>query len=386
MTKIYSEQSDNLQSQTRHCYHGGAFFEAIGSDLQDLSRHHHVINADVLDAWFPPAPGVLEALKGELPWLARTSPPTHCEGMIKAIAEARQLSAENIVPGSGSSDLIFRALGSWLTSHSQVLMLDPCYGEYGHVCEEVIGCQVHRLPLDSHNDFKVQTKLLAQELRKPWDLVILIHPNNPTGQHMDRSEMAALLNEIPKTTRCWIDEAYIEYTGTDQSLESLAANSSNIFVCKSFSKVYALSGMRAAYLTGPIEEMARLRRLTPPWVVSLPAQLSAIKALEDPAYYQSCYQETHILREELAQDLVQHFPGSQLCTGVANWVLWTPPVDPAEIDPWVLRCRERNLFIRSFHDPHSPLSSNTLRISVKDRATQQKIIKILTETQPLTDR
>ena len=53
-------------------YHGGAFFEAIGEEFDRLERKDQVINADVLDAWFDPAPRVVEALREDLPWILRT--------------------------------------------------------------------------------------------------------------------------------------------------------------------------------------------------------------------------------------------------------------------------------------------------------------------------
>jgi hypothetical protein len=45
------------------CYHGGAFWDAIGDEFDTLERSQKVTNADVLDAWFPPAPGVITALQ-----------------------------------------------------------------------------------------------------------------------------------------------------------------------------------------------------------------------------------------------------------------------------------------------------------------------------------
>ena len=59
-----------------NCFHGGAFFEAVGSRFDSLARSAEIINADVLDAWFPPSPKVIAALNDYLPWLLRTSPPT----------------------------------------------------------------------------------------------------------------------------------------------------------------------------------------------------------------------------------------------------------------------------------------------------------------------
>ncbi len=65
------------------CEHGGAFFRAIGEDFATLDRRTSVINADVLDAWFPPAPEVQASLGECLEWTMRTSPPTHCEGLLR---------------------------------------------------------------------------------------------------------------------------------------------------------------------------------------------------------------------------------------------------------------------------------------------------------------
>src|SRR4029079_12393376 len=71
------------------CFHGGEFFKAIGEGFDDLGRRRSVINADVLDAWYPPAPSVIAALVEPLPWLLRTSPPTQAGGLIEAISRAR---------------------------------------------------------------------------------------------------------------------------------------------------------------------------------------------------------------------------------------------------------------------------------------------------------
>lgn len=79
------------------CYHGGAFFEAIGEELQTLHKREVVINADVLDTWFPPSPKVIEALQNNVAWLLQTSPPTHSKGLIKVIAKVRGIEEASIL-------------------------------------------------------------------------------------------------------------------------------------------------------------------------------------------------------------------------------------------------------------------------------------------------
>ncbi|GGQ80192.1 hypothetical protein Saso_51660 [Streptomyces asoensis] len=131
--------------QADGCEHGGAFFSAIGTDFRTLTRRHEVVAADVLDAWFPPSPEARAILAEDPGCAARTSPPTGAEGLLAEIAGVRGLPVESLVVGAGSSDLIFRAFGRWLTPRSRVLLLDPGYGEYAHVTERVIGCRVGRL-------------------------------------------------------------------------------------------------------------------------------------------------------------------------------------------------------------------------------------------------
>lgn len=369
------------------CFHGGAFFDAIGEDFATLERRRDVINADVLDAWFPPAPGVLSTLQEHLPWLLRTSPPTGCAGLIDAIAAARSVQPANVLVGGGSSDLIFRAFRQWLTPASHALILDPTYGEYAHVLERVIGCHVDRLALHRNEGYVVDPTRLTGALNAGYDLVVIVNPNSPTGRHVPRAVLEPLLRQTPASTRVWIDETYIEYAGgTAESLETFAAGSENVVVCKSMSKVYALSGARAAYLCAGPHQLEALRAITPPWVVGLPAQVAAVRALQDPTYYAARYRETHALRAELAAGLGQL--GWEVLPGVANFVLChLPPAGPSAAQV-VAECREHGLFVRDAATMSRSLGTHAVRLAVKDAATNARVLAILREvlSAPLIER
>ena len=359
------------------CYHGGAFFQAVGPAFDDLGRREHVINADVLDAWFPPSPRVLDALREHLAWLARTSPPTQCEGMVEAIARARGVPAACVLAGGGSSDLIFRALPRWLSRASRVLILDPMYGEYAHVLEQVVRCRVDRLRLPRQQGYALDLDAWTDRLRRGrYDLAIVVNPNSPTGRHVPPADLRAALQRVPPATRVWIDETYVDYAGAGASLEATAAASENVVVCKSMSKVYALSGMRAAYLCAPPPVIEGLRPYTPPWAVGLPAQVAAVRALEDEAYYRARWTETHALRAELASALEREL-GCEVVPGTANFVLChLPPAGPdaAEV---VRRAREHGLFLRDAGGMGTAIGAHALRIALKDAETNARMIAIL---------
>ena len=358
------------------CFHGGAFFAAIGEEFDTLPRHEEIINADVLDAWFPPAPGVLEELQEHLAWLLRTSPPTHCGGLIRVLARSRGVEEACLLPGAGSSALMFLAFSQWLTAQDRVLILDPTYGEYAHILERVIGCRVQRFPLAREEGYRPDLEQLLGSVKRGVKFVVIVNPNSPTGVHLPAAELEAWLKAVPPGTRVWIDETYVEYAGNGQSLESFAARSDNTVVCKSMSKVYALSGARVAYLCAGPRLLRSLRPLVPPWAVSGPAQVAAVRALQDPDYYAERYAETHALRDALVTRLARLAPLT-ITPSVANFILCELDATGPTAAEVVARCREDGVFLRDASSMGSDESDHALRIAVKDEASNRRILEVL---------
>jgi len=357
------------------CEHGGAFWDDVGDDFRSLGKLDVIISADVLDAWFPPAPEVIAALSKNLEQLVRTSPPTDCGGLVRTIAGVRGMPVSNILPAAGSSELIYLAFPRWLTAKSRVLVLDPSYGEYLHLMASVIGCQVDRLPLRKEKRYQLDPGELSDRLARGYDLAVIVNPNSPTGTMISRGELEQVLSNIPNT-RVWIDETYIEYAGAEHSLERFAASRENVFVCKSMSKAYALSGVRVAYLVGNAVELARLRSFAPPWSVSLPAQVAAVAALSANEYYQSCYAETTRLREALATELRDRL-GFSVVPGEANFLLCHIPEHMLTAAEICSRARQMRVYLRDAGTISSSLGDRALRIAVKDGTKNEIVLHVL---------
>lgn len=361
------------------CYHGGAFFDAIGDRFDRLDRVDDVIAADVLDAWFPPAPAAVAAMREGVEWQMRTSPPTHACGLVETIATTRGVRPEQILVGAGSSTLIFLALREWLTPASRVLVLDPTYGEYLHVLEHVVGCHIDRMVLNPSHDYDVDSSALLRRLTDgAYDMFVWVNPNSPTGRHVPRDLVEAVVAKAPIRTRIWIDETYVDYVGPDQSLEQVTATRPNLVVCKSMSKMYALSGMRVAYLCGAPATLESLRGLVPPWPVSLPAQIAAVRALESQDYYEACWDETHALREELADGL-RALGITSIVPGVANFLLVHLPQPVGTAATLVARCRMDGVYLRDAAGMGTKLGPQALRIAVKDSATNRRMLATIAQ-------
>jgi histidinol-phosphate/aromatic aminotransferase/cobyric acid decarboxylase-like protein len=208
--------------------------------------------------------------------------------------------------------------------------------------------------------------------RTGCDLIVLVNPNSPTGGHVRRDELEAFLREVPATTLVWIDETYVDYVGREQSLEQFAVTRENVVICKSMSKVYALSGARCAYLCASPHLLETLRSITPPWAVSLPGQVAAVAALRDPLYYAERYRQTHELRGQLSSALSAL--DLDVVPSKANFLLCHLPADGPTAADVVARCREHALFTR---DTSNMGVSHAVRIAVKDQQTNERMTGIL---------
>lgn len=349
-------------------FHGGAFFDAIGVDLRHLERSESVISADVLDAWFDPSPRVIAALREYLPFLLRTSPPNHAEGFVEEVARWREVPVECILPGSGSSSLLFACLPRLLRPSCRAMLLDPMYSEYEHIIGNLLQGEVLRHELKAERDFHVDAEALIEGVRRLRpDAVLLVNPNNPTGQLWPRSGILTFLEQVPPETLVVVDETYLEYVGAAESLEREAARRRNLVVIKSMSKVYALSGARVAYLVAHPETAEQLRPWLPPWPVGLLAQAAAMEALRDPAYYAARYAETHTLRTDLSSRLAHLSPYPSR----ANYFL----VQPADAAALAARLRQRDIFVREFRS--GLLAGRCLRISVKCATQNARLVEAL---------
>ncbi len=341
--------------------HGGRFHRALGSRLERLSHLCEVVPADVLDAWFPPAPSVVEVLTEYLPVLARTAPPANAEPLVQALSEAFQVDPEAVLPGAGSSALIYHSIPRWVGPDSTVWAPDPGYGEYRHIAQ-LVGARIEGFGLWSADD----DKGLRSAITSGADLAVIINPNNPTGWKASSDRLQDLAGERLSCTRIWIDEAYASYTEVG-SLASYAASNRGVFVSRTLSKSHALSGLRVACLIGHPDEIAPLRSAMPPWSISFPAQLSGIYALRESRYYQDRYLETAVLRTELKANLAAS--GLDVLASEANWILFGYERAKELIEG----AEAAGVYLR---DPSSMSSSSwpgTVRVAVRSAAENVRV-------------
>ena len=225
--------------------------------------------------------------------------------------------------------------------------------------------------------YSINLSSLLYEFSKGYDWIFLVNPNSPTGTVLPYEALASLFETMHPKTHVWVDETYIDYVDPSMTLEPLAVKRDRIVICKSLSKCYALSGLRAAYLCGSGALMTQIRHITPPWVLGLPTQIAVVFALRNGKYYEQRWSDTRGLREQLAAALDE--VGIDVINSQANFILCKVRGKLITANNLIERCRRKNLFLRDLSNWGGQIDEFTFRISVKSENTNRQMIKIISE-------
>lgn len=180
-------------------------------------------------------------------------------GQVKAaIAQKEGLSPENVLLGAGSTEIL-GIVGVWAGSQKKtILSADRTFTMMMNYAER-LGGKWQKIPLDSAHRFDLTA--IKKALQKDTGLVYICNPNNPTSTMVKTTDLEDFCQSVSKSHPVFIDEAYIEYTpgDTKNSMVHLVKDNPNIFVARTFSKLYGLAGLRIGYALGHADRIRELK-------------------------------------------------------------------------------------------------------------------------------
>ncbi|MEK7837121.1 MAG: threonine-phosphate decarboxylase CobD [candidate division NC10 bacterium] len=301
-------------------------------------------------------------------------PDPDCGGLARALASQWELAEGHFVIGNGSSELIHLLPRALAIRHA--LILGPTFSEYARALS-VQGSRVTYLHATRKDGYRIP---LAQALtalrtnRSRFDTLFLCNPNSPTVQVASPQGILDLAGMAARR-KVWVvvDETFVDYCEAHSVLSAVARNP-RLLVLRSFTKFYALPGLRIGYLAGPPEAVARIRLLQTPWSVNTLAQTAAQAALEDRRHAQRSLAFMHRERARLAKALGA-IPGLHIFSSSANFLL-------VELPPWMLATymtrmlREQGLLVRDCSTIPG-LNGRTIRIAVRTTAENRRLVTAL---------
>ena len=189
---------------------------------------------------------------------------------------------DKIICGAGSDEVIQMLCQLFLKSRDEVIVPQFSFLMY-RIYSQIAGAKV---VFAREKNFKISISEILKKVTKKTKIVFLANPNNPTGTYLDEYELRKLRQKLRKNILLVVDDAYTEYMRNPdyKSGLDLFKNNQNVFILRTFSKIYGLSSLRVGWGYGSKRIIKGLNIIKPPFNVNEVAQIAAIESLKDTKF------------------------------------------------------------------------------------------------------
>jgi len=319
---------------------------------------------------YPPSPEIKNAILGELESL-RLYPNSPSNELRECISGLHGLSAEQVIVGNGSDDLLNLCTRCFSDDNLKVGMLDPSYSLY-EVVASLQGSTLIRIPF-ADDAFSVDPEAVIDS---GANLFFITSPHAPSGREYPVDCFRQILKEFEGIVV--IDEAYADFA--EQNALGLLDEFSNLIITRTMSKSYSLAGLRVGYALASPDLVSILDQAREVYNVDRLAQAAALASLRDRSYFEQTRDSILKERKKFASHLDEW--GWKTCPSGANF-LFTRPVDSkggtgrevaTDLYDYLT---SKNVLIRYF--PQHELTSSYLRISIGNAADMNILLETIIE-------
>jgi len=200
----------------------------------------------------------------------------------KEISKKYKCNSDKIICGAGSDEVIQMICQLFLKPKDEVVVPQYSFLMY-RIYTKIVGAKVF---FAKEIKFKVSSAEILKKVTKKTKIVFLANPNNPTGTYLTKKEILELRKKLNKNILLVVDDAYAEYMKNRdyKSGLDLFKNQNNVFVLRTFSKIFGLASLRVGWGYGSKKIIDALNVIKAPFNVSHLAQLAATESLKDKKF------------------------------------------------------------------------------------------------------
>ena len=197
----------------------------------------------------------------------------------KQISKKFNCDKEKIICGAGSDEVIQMLCQLFLKPKDEVIVPKYSFLMY-RIYAKIVGANVI---FSKEKNFKISISEIIKKVTKKTKIVFLANPNNPTATYLTKFELLELRKKLRKNILLVVDDAYAEYMKNKdyESGLNLFKNKPNVFILRTFSKIYGLSSLRIGWGYGSKKIIKALNIIKPPFNVNEVAQKAAVESLKD---------------------------------------------------------------------------------------------------------
>src|SRR5882724_3801623 len=218
-----------------------------GKPVEELARELGITDAIKLasnENPFGPSPKAIAAARAVLGDVHRY-PDANAFKLRERIAAEHSVPMPDVIQGNGSNELLDLAVRTFCTSEHHIVFAEPAFVVYR------IAALAHGVPFTAVpvRDLTHDLDAMAAAVTERTRLMIIANPNNPTGTHVGISAVRRFLRSVPPEVIVLMDEAYLEYATAEDFPDSmtLRGERERLIVCRTFSKIHGLAGLRVGY-------------------------------------------------------------------------------------------------------------------------------------------
>ncbi|MGH9721248.1 MAG: histidinol-phosphate transaminase [Bryobacteraceae bacterium] len=282
-----------------------------------------------------------------------------------ALARFFRVAPEQLLLTNGTDEAIQVLVNTYVDGGGEVLLLQPSYAMYKFY-SQVAGAMIHEVPYRP-GDLAFPLEELLAAITPQTRAVLIANPNNPTGTGAPLNAIERILKRARRAA-VLIDEAYFEFCGV--TALGILNDHPNLFVSRTFSKLYGMAAMRLGCLFSQAENIAFLHKAQSPYSVNALAALAAQEAVRNTAYVENYVIEVLAARELLCVELERM--GIAYVPSQANFVLFRAGKRAIEIRD---KLRECGVLVRD----RSYEIAGCVRVTVGTRAQTRRFLSALKE-------
>lgn len=312
---------------------------------------------------YGPSSAAVAAMRDAFAEAARY-PDAEAEKLVADIARIHNVSADEVVLGDGSSEILKLVAAAYLGAGKKVSMAAPTFEAIAHYARAA-GAEVVQVPLDANYAHDLGNMTGAS-------VVYVCNPNNPTASITPKAALRAYLDATPTTTIVLVDEAYHHYVASDdyESVIPLTRTHPNLIVARTFSKIYGMAGLRAGYAIAQRDVIKALDAQKAWDTMNVMALVAARASLADAEHVTRGRLRNATTKQELVARLVEL--GYSMIPSEANFVM----IDlRRDVKPVIAAMRERGVHVgRPF-----PAMPHHLRVTIGTQPEMARFADVFRE-------
>ena len=285
------------------------------------------------------------------------------------ISKKFKCSMDRIICGAGSDEIIQMLCQLFLKPKDEAIVPQFSFLMY-RIYAKIVGANVI---FAKEKKFKVSLKEIIKKVSKKTRIVFLANPNNPTGTYLTKSELLELRKRLRKDILLVVDDAYAEYMKNKdyKSGLNLFRNKQNVFILRTFSKIYGLSSLRIGWGYGSKKIIDALNIIKPPFNVNEVAQKAAVESLKDNKFISRSVKHNLIYATKLKIFLNKYDINSNKVS--ANFLLLDFKRCKLKANYFYEKLKKKGIILRSTEDGYK--IKNMLRLTVGSKNDNIKFMK-----------